>query len=250
MSDPQRLLEDGGEDLGRALLRSARADRPSPRARQRALQAMGVGGAIATASVTASGASAATTGAASLLKWIGGGVVSGILAVGGAHYAQQPAAPPPPRVKAVQPHASAGVTAATRAARPAPATEEPAPATEAPSPEPPSPAAPTRPTAPLAAAPKPATSALAEEVRLLDRAREAIAGGDADAALDALARRDQRFGGGALGPEATVLRIEARLQQGDRAGAARLARGFLAAHPQSPLAARVRTLLAAAGGGG
>jgi hypothetical protein len=91
-------------------------------------------------------------------------------------------------------------------------------------------------------------SALAEEVQILDGAREALVGSDPAAALAALERHHRRFGGGALGPEATVLRIEALLQNGDRAGAARLAREFLAAHPGSPHASRVRSLLPPAGG--
>jgi hypothetical protein len=51
---------------------------------------------------------------------------------------------------------------------------------------------------------------------------------------------------GLLSPEAMLLRIEATLARGDRAGAIRLANEFLAAHPRSAHTSRVRSVLAAA----
>lgn len=88
-------------------------------------------------------------------------------------------------------------------------------------------------------------STLTEEIALLDRAREAIARGSASSALAALDEHDRSFPGAALGPEATVLRVEALSLRGDRAAAARLGRAFLAAHPESPHASRLRSILGA-----
>jgi len=52
-----------------------------------------------------------------------------------------------------------------------------------------------------------------------------------------------RGGSGKLGPEATVLRIDALTQRGDRAAASAMGDRFLAAHPHSPYADRVRSIL-------
>jgi outer membrane protein assembly factor BamD (BamD/ComL family) len=54
---------------------------------------------------------------------------------------------------------------------------------------------------------------------------------------------EARFPGGSLAQEATVLRIEALASQGDRQGASALGDRFVAEHPTSPYAARVRQLL-------
>jgi TolA-binding protein len=108
------------------------------------------------------------------------------------------------------------------------------------------PAPTSEPSPPPAAAPvlaKPAPTSLTDEVAALDGAREALGGGDPGRALRALDDHDRRFPRGALGPEATVLRVEALAQRGDRAAATRLGAAFLAAHPRSPHAARLRTLL-------
>jgi outer membrane protein assembly factor BamD (BamD/ComL family) len=85
---------------------------------------------------------------------------------------------------------------------------------------------------------------LSDEVVALDAARQALAAGDAAGALRAVDDHDRRFPGGALSPEATVVRIEALAARGDRAAAARLATEFLRSHPASPHAKRLRSLLA------
>jgi hypothetical protein len=48
-----------------------------------------------------------------------------------------------------------------------------------------------------------------------------------------------------MGPEASVLRIEALAKTGDRAAAKRAADAFLRANPASPYAARVQSLVGA-----
>jgi hypothetical protein len=93
---------------------------------------------------------------------------------------------------------------------------------------------------------KPARSSLADEVRSLDAARAALEGGDGRKALRALDAHEASFRQGVLGPEATVLRIEGLFAAGRDGEAKTLAGAFLAAHPESAYAARVRSLLAKA----
>jgi hypothetical protein len=85
---------------------------------------------------------------------------------------------------------------------------------------------------------------LAAEVAALDGARNSLAD-DPDAALAALEAYNSKFKkGGALSQEAEVLRIEAMMRAGEQEKARALASAFLAKHPSSPLAQRVRSLVA------
>jgi TolA-binding protein len=95
----------------------------------------------------------------------------------------------------------------------------------------------------VASAP-PQPSGIAEEIAVIDRAREALRQGDPTAAGVALADHRARFGEGLLTPEAELLRIQLLVAQGRRDEAAIRGRAFLATHPTSPLAARVRKLVA------
>jgi hypothetical protein len=90
-------------------------------------------------------------------------------------------------------------------------------------------------------------SSVLAEVASLDRARAALASGDARSALERLAEHDRRFAGGALEPEAVVLRVRAWLQLGQRAEAVALVNRFLTAHPNSSQAARLRALVGGSG---
>jgi len=101
-----------------------------------------------------------------------------------------------------------------------------------------------------ALAPSPASSAkpsAPREIELIARAREELTRGDAEACLATIAMHDARFPKGQFTPEAQVMRIEATRARGDRAGARTLARAFLAEHPESPYAGRIRSLLASMG---
>lgn len=244
MSEPRRLLEDGGSDVELSLLRSARLDGPSPASRRKTMVALGLAGSVGATVTATTATSTATTavlksaGTLALFKWIGAGVVGGLITLGAINVAAPPAAPPqpPPAAIAAKGALAPAVTIATQAAAPPAETAAPTPA--APAEE----TAPAKPSA-AAAAPKPAPTSLTEEVAALDAAREALAGGDASRTLRALDEHDRKFPGGMLGPEATVLRIEALALRGDRAGARRLGTAFLEAHPRSPHAARLRTLL-------
>ncbi len=259
MSEPRRFLNDGG-GLEQSLLRSARDDRPSPAARRRTLAALGLGASVLGASATATAAASPAVKAAAslgLLKWIGVGIAGGVLVVGAAEVVHSVSSPPSTTITsaAIDDHARASSATPRGPARglgavPVDTSKElVSPVIEAP----PLVAAPAAAASSIAAAtdaprarslsPSPASSALADEIAALDGAREALASGDSSRALRALDARDRAFPRGALGPEATVLRIEALALRGDRAAATRLAEAFLAASPRSPHASAIRTLL-------
>ncbi len=94
------------------------------------------------------------------------------------------------------------------------------------------------------AAPAIESRQLAAEVAMLDQARSAIVTKDGERALDALGRYGREFPAATLNLEATVLRIEALFLTGSPDAATSLGREFLAAHPTSTHATRVRRLLA------
>jgi len=84
-----------------------------------------------------------------------------------------------------------------------------------------------------------AVPALRDEIRLLDRARSALQQKAPKRALLELARYQERFPRGSFRQEASVLRVEALAQGGERDRAAALARDFVAQHPNSPHVDRV-----------
>ena len=84
---------------------------------------------------------------------------------------------------------------------------------------------------------------IAEEVRTLDRARQALSGGRAREALNELERYQSQWPRGVFASEVLVLRVEAKLKLGDRASAEREARRLIDAQPKSRHAARLRALL-------
>jgi hypothetical protein len=92
----------------------------------------------------------------------------------------------------------------------------------------------------------PPHSTLTEEVTLIDGALAALRHHEPARALALLDDYDRRFPTGSMAPEATVARIQATLATGDRARARELGSQFLATHPTSPLAERVRDLISRA----
>ena len=90
----------------------------------------------------------------------------------------------------------------------------------------------------------PTGATLAQEVSALDEARRALSSGDAESALLALNRYELRVPSPRLGPEATVLRIEALLAERDFDRARQLGEELLAKDPGGAYAQHVRTLLA------
>ena len=93
------------------------------------------------------------------------------------------------------------------------------------------------------APPQAAAASLSDEVAALQVARTALSAHDAGGAIAALDRYKSRFPAGRLAPEATVLRIDALVERGDRAQASALAERFESANPKSPYADRVRSIL-------
>ena len=84
------------------------------------------------------------------------------------------------------------------------------------------------------------TNRLAEETALLAAANGQLRGGDARRALSLLDDYDHRYPSGVLREEVLATRVIARCQLGDKA-ARHGADAFLARHPASPLATRVRS---------
>ena len=88
-------------------------------------------------------------------------------------------------------------------------------------------------------------SSLAEQVQSLDRARVALGSGDSGGALSEIARYRKAWPRGVFLTEASVLEIEALASRGERSLAASRAAAFVAAHPDSPQAERLRRLIPA-----
>jgi TolA-binding protein len=242
VKDPQRLLDAGATELELALLQAGDADQPSAHARQAALAALGLGAAVLSApapAAAATGSAAALSGTRLLVAkwWLMAALVtaSGAAGLGYATLAKAPV--PPPSVHAparrLQPVATPLSVVLS-------APEEPSAA-------PPPVLAPSTPERQLptpARVPKGASGpGIEAQIALIDRARAAVAAHEPAQAMSALSEYQRRFPGGVLTQEATLLRIEALVAQGDQASAARLGRQFLARYPRSQLAARVKTLI-------
>jgi TolA-binding protein len=216
------------------------------------LAALGAAGAVGSASVVAGAASGALHRLA-LVKWLAATVIVGTAGAG---------------VYAAVKHGQSSGTTVSRRSEGAPAHGEQAlaalppravgdasaapalPADEAHTDE----AIPAEPRAPLRRGATAGTasadkanaadvSSLEGEVTALDRARSALAAGDATRALTLLAEYEQAYPKGALRPEATYLRIQALSKSGQRDAARELAARFLAKHPSSPHAAQLQALL-------
>ncbi|HKU45065.1 MAG TPA: hypothetical protein VJR89_43195 [Polyangiales bacterium] len=210
MKDPARLLDMPGSAAELRLLRAAVCDEPPPEAAERLLSALGVPGSAPGAFSAGGGAAGVTLAAASGSKlWL-------VLALCG-----------------VAGLAGLVVWTARPVSSPPMAAEAPAPSPAQPAPQ------------PLAAAPSVPADArvsLADEIARLDAVRRSLASGQARAALAGLDRYAELHAAGALQQEAALLRIEALQRAGHAARARALAARFLAEHPDSPHAPRVRAL--------
>lgn len=270
MSEPRRLLTDveGATPFERDLLESYAAEQPSAAARARALGIATVAaGTVATIGATAGAAGAAAPKAAGLaglaiVKWVlvgvavAGSATAAVVAVRSDHdraplaVTASPAAPP---TAPTAPRATPAPTTAT------PATPEPVVEPLAISPADleaaPAVAAPVGPSGHVASAtvaavaPAPPVTAapsggsLPAEIAALDRARRSLESGDPAQALAQVDAYEARYPNGTFSEEAEVLRIEALVKRGDRTRAASVGQRFLAAHPASPHAPRIRAIL-------
>jgi len=274
-------LED---DFSRALLGSAEADAPSHAAYAKAAAALGIGVGLGVgASIPASAAVAVgTASAAGVARWsssLGAKLlalgVSGALLVGagallfpgrGARVSQTRPVPASHAAAAAVVAVTAGQVvavappidlelpgSAAASASPSPATAQPAThalsssALRALS----APVSARRSTRPTAAAPAraakraAANSSLSEQVQSLDRARVALGSGDSSSALREIAHYRATWPDGVFLTEASVLEIEALAARGERTLTAKHAADFVAAHPDSPQAVRLRALIPA-----
>jgi hypothetical protein len=267
MSDPLRLRSDDDPEgeLGRALLRSGRARAPQA-ARHRAVIA--ATSALAATSLSAGGASAGGAigklGAAAVLKWLVTTAIVGALAVGAVKLHDRLGAAVAPGPGLVAPLVSApGRPLEARGRGPAlalpiearpvpsafPTADLPVPSESALAPSAPMASSIASPTAPAATRPSGHASSSADSVReelaTLERASEALDRGHPSLALSILDEYDLRFPRPSMEPEAAMLQIEALFRAGDGSTARRAGEAFLANHPRSPYAARVRSLIGA-----
>ena len=281
MSEPGRLLA-GSEvtPFERDLLESWSSEQPPAAARALAMAGVrvaaivGAAGTAAASTAAAStaaagmaGSAAGATGAASapkvgfglamLLKWGSVGVIVGATAVTVAVVRQPDGAPPEGPEQATSP--SPVIPVATPGTVTTPGSNgtvsSPAQAPGTPPVGPPDhrqaqllavpPVSPPIAQRKVEAPPGlPTRASLAQEIAMFDHARAALEEGEADRALALLDAYQSRFRAGAFSQEAEELRVQALLRKGDRGRAARVGQRFLAAHPESPHAARVRALLA------
>lgn len=240
MTDPTRLMEEaGGDDLELSLLQLARSEGPSMDGRRKILAGIA---AASAASLATQQAQAATTTAGkglTVAKWgvlaVAAVAIPAAILLRGQDDASAPLKPAPSALKAP----ATEVKATPLPAAPAVA-EGPAPLALEDLPTLPS-VAPATGSAPA----KQTQGSLADEVAQLQKAKLALKGGSPAQALTELGTYAQRFPRPMLGAEATVLRIEALSQTGDKGRAKSLAEGFLAKNPSSPYAARLRTLTGA-----
>lgn len=265
MKEPQRLM--GRQDLTRKLLRSWRQQQPSRESLRRTASALGLatstGLAAGTASATGPALAAGAAKTASVAAWsillksIAGVVVAGSVAVATAAHVWGPSDS--------STHALPAETARNRPGQvPIAARPRPVPTTSAGGPprantmthvvEQASHAAshPTRlsgeredlrsspATGPVTENPR---IPLALEIAAIERARHALAAGDAATALDALRAYDGLGPTPTLRPEAILLRIDALDMSGNRPEAVALAKRFLDQYPRSPHVDRLHRLV-------
>jgi hypothetical protein len=237
-SDPERLHHSaaGQHALELALLDSLRTLPIPPDAKSLVWNALGVQGVAAVASSSSWGATfwrgtlkvLATSKAAVAVP-----VVMAVLGASALHHQQHAAdkntvPDHPPNQQASS--SSLSAPAADSSTDTGAPESESAGATEVALPEPPSRAPPLL----------PAKDHLREESTLLERARALLRSGHPRAAQSTLLRLQAKFPKGALTQEREVLLIEALAARGHSDAAARDARSFVAAHPESPHAAQLR----------
>jgi hypothetical protein len=240
MNEPPRLLEGEATDLERMLLAAHDAVEPPRKTVERTLVATGLASGLV--GMTGTTAVAATkVGALGAAKWLATIVVTcGVAAIVARRAAQVPS--DPRSVVAAESPAAVALPAPSPAIADAPQADpipSAPPTTEAVTST--SPRSGVRAT--LSAQVPAANQSLSAQVAALDAARHALASHDTAGALAMLSRFGREYPKSILLPEATILRIEALAQAGDRKGASALANRFLSANPNSPQAARVHAIV-------
>jgi hypothetical protein len=237
MKDPDRL-SDGADDLGAALLRSAKRWRVSEQTRQRALATLG---ATATAA-DLKPVPKAVLSPAKLALW---GLPGALVLTGG--YLLVASGGGQPRSTVHPPPTTASVARVTQAADAPPALPIEAP-TDAPVRQssrvstPPGSSVSSAQLSPAQASTAHSSSDLAGELAALDAAAKAIQAGNGVGALTLLDAYTRTFTRRSLDLEAKVLRAEALESAGRHDEAVARAKAFVAHYPTSPLAVRMRRL--------
>jgi hypothetical protein len=244
MKDPERLADRPPSALARSLLAGAYDEEPPRSLLDRTMTTVSTAG--AQASVGAASTSAASSVAGTLAKYLGLGAVAGALATGGAFELSRgapQAVSQPQTAPAALGEPTPGAHAAEGAALPEPAApERPISPSELPL------LGVTGPLPTVAreqAAPPDHADTLREEALVIDRAREAVATGNASGALRALDDYRLRFEKPAFQPEALYLRMQALRLRGDERAAREFARQLLVAYPNGAQAASARAFLKA-----
>ncbi|MBK6694267.1 MAG: outer membrane protein assembly factor BamD [Myxococcales bacterium] len=234
MTDPKRLIGDANEDeFVKSLLRGGINDAPSPAVKAEALKlALEAGG---------GGAAASSTGASATLKWwLVGGV--GLALVGAAVWSATSTSTSNITGRSPEGTESSHVDGSVRTLVTSTSTSTPTPTSTSTSTS----RTPTPTPKPVASG---APADLAQEILALDKARQALKSQGPAAALLELGAYDRAFPQGTLRQEADLLRIEARVANGDMTEARRLGDNFQRKHPGSAHARRVRSLLGERDGG-
>ena len=235
MTEPPRLTQESRDDLELALLRAGSDVSASPELREKTLATLGLGGAAAAgaavgAGAFASGSAKGAGGVLSLLSLKVSALAVGVaLAVGGPVYLLTGEAPAP-------------VLRLAKPARPLDQLASRLPDPDRREPRPQATGAPTA-AAPPSPSPKSAPAeALRAELAQLDAARARLGSNRPEEALRLLDAYARSKPNGRLRLEAEVLRIDALAKSGRTDQAKARARAFLARHPSSVMAARVRRI--------
>lgn len=225
MDEPRRLADAGARPSAQMIRAVRQIDAP-PGAKQRLLRRVGWLSLVSLlTSYTRDAAAALNAKSLTLLAGLG-------VAVGVGAYALTAPNPPPP-VAHSAPVATPVVTAPPPVATP----DEPLPEEGAESVKEEAKA----PTARKSAGPRRAIDPLlSEEIKLFDAARTAARNGQSGQALLLLDEYAKSFPNGRFSLEAAALRIESLAAMGKHAQARALAQRFIARHPESLLAERVR----------
>jgi hypothetical protein len=197
---------------------------------RRAVTSSLAGGAILTSVAGNAAAQSAGLSLTKLAGWVALGGAVGLSAAVPLTSEQRAAAPAPlPDATARTPTAVVAAPAPAQPNREPQQTQEPAPA-----PARPAPAAVVSPV-------RSGADSLAAESVLLTRAQRELSSGNAAGAERALAEHAQRFPQGMLAEERRAVQAIALCEGGRVVEGERQAQAFLADHPNSPLAARVRS---------
>jgi hypothetical protein len=247
MELPRRIVDGGAGEWERQVLLSAEADAPTQLFRRRLANRLG---ALAAAAVTSAGAGPAKLlGAGVLVKWLGMGVIAGVVG-GSAVYAVRstgsgrPTGSPAVSTRSAAPVVASSPAVATPHVEVQPPVTPPLDAAKAPKEALASSFVESSGPVPDATASAPrASTRLADEMAVIHEVRATLAAREPARASSQLDDYARAFPAGLLRVEAEVLRIEALFALGNRAEADRRARRFVSDHAGSPYVRRVRSML-------